>query len=461
MDKDIIDVLMEIVGVENASIDPTELVCYSLDSFAMERGSFPDIVLRPKTTEEVKEILKVANEYVIPVVPRGAGTCLTGGCVPTRGGIVLDLTRMNEVVEVNKEDMTVTAQTGIIFDDLNRELEPNGLFFPPDPASGEVCTIGGMVVENASGMRAVKYGTTSDYLLGMKVVLPDGRVLETGSRSMKTASGYDLVHLFNRSEGTLGVVVEVTLELKPLPMAISAAVAQFPSLEATGRAVSKTITSGVDVAAIELIDSISIQVMNEATDLDLPEVEALLFLEYHGDDQADIDKSMEKFEEIAMTEGCMGIEASNDEKKREAMWAGRRKLFPTLVKMKPAPITTDIVVPLSKISIALKETQKISEEYGLKIATYGHVGDGNIHSLILADLRVKGESERAHQAHHAINRMALSLGGTITGEHGIGIEKREITVEEHGEVGVEIMKKIKKAIDPKGIMNPDKIFEVD
>lgn len=460
MDKEILDRLVGIVGERYASNEPTDLVCYSLDSYAIGKGILPDIVLRPKNTEEVSEIIKIADEHVIPVVPRGAGTCLTGGCVPTRHGIVIDLTRMNNIIDFRKEDMTVTVESGIVFADLNAALKKHGLFFPPDPASGEVCTIGGMVAENASGMRAVKYGTTSDYLLGLKVVLPDGRIAQIGNRAMKTASGYDLVHLFNRSEGTLGVITEITLRLRPLPRVVSAAVASFPSQETAGNTVSKVITTGVDVAAIELIDAISIQVMKEVAGLKLPDAEALLFLELHGEDQHDIDRSLSRFSEIAKTEGCTSIDYSDDEEEMERMWAGRRRLFATLVRLKPAPITTDIVVPLSKISAALSEIRRIGREVDLKIATYGHVGDGNIHSLILADPRVGGEIERAHQAHDAINRMALSLGGTITGEHGIGIEKKKITVEEHGEIGVELMNRIKKCIDPKGIMNPDKVFEV-
>jgi glycolate oxidase len=373
----------------------------------------------------------------------------------------MDLTRMNRVVELNEDNLTVTAETGIIFTKLNEYLRPSGLFFPPDPASGDVCTLGGMVGENASGMRAVKYGTTADYLKALTVVLPDGRVLHTGKGVMKTASGYDLVHLFNRSEGTLGVIAEVTLKLKPIPKQVATAVARFDTVEAAGATVSRTIASGILPAAIELVDRISIEVINETTDLDLDVVAAMLFLELDGEEMCDIERDLDRFTTIATEEGCLGIEMATEAREREQMWAGRKRLYATMVRLKPGPIATDIVIPLSQISTALTKVNEISKKYDLKISTYGHVGDGNIHSLILADLRIPDESHRAHQAHDDLNRMAIDLGGTLTGEHGIGIEKMHLLAEEHDEVGVELMKKIKDAIDPKGIMNPGKLFEVE
>ena len=460
MEEKIISELVDIVGEKNASTDPTDLVCYSLDSFAMDKGILPDIVLRPGTIEEIQGIMKVADRNVIPVVPRGSGSSLTGGCVPTRKGIVMDLTRMNNIINFKKEDMTVTVEPAVINDELNRYLEPYGLFFAPGPASGEICTIGGMVSCNASGMHAVRYGTTSDYILGLKVVLPDGRLLDTGTRTMKTASGYDLVHLFNRSEGTLGIIVEVTLKLESLPKTVSAAIAKFPSMEAAGRAVSKSITSGIDFSAVELLDSIAIKLIRKSMGIDLPDVDTILFIEFHGDDQQYNMKELSKFEKFANSEGCLGIESSTDEEEMRELWTARNELYAALVKLKPAPVITDIVVPLSRIAEALEGIENISKEYNLQIANYGHVGDGNIHSVIMSDFRVPGEHENAHNAHQAINRMSLSLGGSLTGEHGIGLERKELLVEQHEEIGVEIMRRIKKAIDPKGIMNPDKLFEV-
>lgn len=460
MDNQILNRLIEIVGAENASTDPVDLVCYSKDSFAVGKGVFPDVVCRPNSVEEISQIMKIAYEQEIPVVPRGAGTCLTGGCVPLKKGIVLDLTRMNRVTELNVDDLMVTAEAGMIFAKLNEYLSQYGLFFPPDPASGEVCTLGGMAAENASGMRAVKYGITADYLRALKVILPDGRVFKTGKGVMKTASGYDLVHLFNRSEGTLGVIAEITLKLRPIPKNVATAVASFDTIEAAGSTVSRTITSGIVPSAIELIDRIAIEVMNETTDLNLPDVEGMLFLELDGEDMSEINRDLDRFTKIAMEEGCLGIEMATEKDEREQMWAGRRRLYATQVRLKPGPIATDIVVPLSKISIALTRINEISEKHDLRISTYGHVGDGNLHSLILADLRIPEEGHRAHEAHDDINRMAIELGGTITGEHGIGIEKMHLITEEHGEVGVEIMKRIKDAIDPKGIMNPGKLFKV-
>jgi glycolate oxidase len=446
MDNQILNRLFEIVGAENASIDPVDLVCYSKDSFAVGKGVFPDVVCRPNSVEEISQIMKIAYEHEIPVVPRGAGTCLTGGCVPLKKGIVLDLTRMNRVNELNIENLMVRAEAGMIFAKLNEYLSQYGLFFPPDPASGEVCTLGGMVAENASGMRAVKYGITADYLRALTVVLPDGRILKTGRGVMKTASGYDLVHLFNRSEGTLGVIVDITLKLKPLPKNVATAVASFDTIEAAGSTVSRTITSGLVPSAIELIDRIAIEVMNETTDLDLPDVEGMLFLELDGEDMSEINRDLDRFTRIAMEEGCLGIEMATEKDEREQMWAGRRRLYATQVRLKPGPIATRI--------------NEISEKHDLRISTYGHVGDGNLHSLIIADLRIPEESHRSHEAHDDINRMAIELGGTITGEHGIGMEKMHLIAEEHGEIGVEIMKRIKDAIDPKGIMNPGKLFGV-
>ncbi len=460
MDREIIDQLTAIVGADNASTNPVDLVCYSVDCYAIKKGSMPDIVLRPNSVAEVQGIVRMADKHLIPVVPRAGGSCLTGGCVPTRGGIVLDLQRMNRIIEVSKENLTVTVEAGVVFAQLNTYLQRYGLFFPPDPASGEICTIGGMVAANASGMRAVKYGVTGDYIIGLKVVLPDGRLLDMGGGARKSASGYDLIHLFNRSEGTLGVIVEITLKLRSLPRFIMSAVAKFHSPEDAGRTVARTIAAGVIPAAIEILDEVALQVMREEAHLPLPEAAAMLFLEFHGDDRSEAQKALNKFRKIADEEKCAGIEIATDPVEMERMWAARRRLFATFTRLKPSPIATDIVVPLSKIPEAIREIQEIARKNDVKITTYGHAGDGNVHSLLLADLRIPGESDRAHKAHDDINWMALRLGGTITGEHGIGLEKREMTKDEHGEVGVDIMKRIKKAIDPKGIMNPDKIFEV-
>jgi glycolate oxidase len=460
MDKEITDQLINVVGKENASTEPVDLVCYSVDCYAIKKGVMPDVVLRPGSANEVSDILKIANKNLIPVTPRASGSCLTGACVPTRKGIVLDMTRLNRILSVSKEDLMVTTECGVVFADLNAHLRKYGLFFPPDPASGEICTIGGMVAANASGMRAVKYGVTGDYLLGLKVVLPDGRILEVGTKARKSASGYDLVHLFNRSEGTLGVIVEITLKLKAVPRVTLGARAKYSSAEAAGSTVARTIAAGIIPAAIELLDSIALQVMREEAHVDLPPADSMLFLEFDGDDKVELRKALKRFTKIAMEEGCSGIDVAASPTEFETMWMARKRLFATFTRLKPSPIATDIVVPLSKIPTALKAIQEIGKKNDIKISTYGHAGDGNLHSLLMADLRVSGESERAHKAHDEINEMAMQLGGTITGEHGIGLEKKKLTPKEHGAVGVEIMQRIKKALDPNGIMNPDKIFEV-
>ncbi|MDD1764981.1 MAG: FAD-binding protein, partial [Methanomassiliicoccales archaeon] len=371
-----------------------------------------------------------------------------------------DVTRMNRILNVSREDLMVTTECGVVFADLNAHLRKFGLFFPPDPASGEICTIGGMVAANASGMRAVKYGVTGDYLLGLKVVLPDGRILEVGTKARKSASGYDLVHLFNRSEGTLGVIVEITLKLKAVPRVTLGARAKYSSVQAAGSTVAKTIASGVVPAAIELLDSIALQVMREEAHVELPPAEAMLFLEFDGDDRSEVNKALKRFTKIALEEGCDGIDVAKGPTEFETMWMARKRLFATFTRLKPSPIATDIVVPLSGIPAALKAIQDIGNRNDIKISTYGHAGDGNLHSLLLADHRIPGESERAHKAHDEINEMAMQLSGTITGEHGIGLEKKKLLSKEHGLVGVEIMKRIKSALDPNGIMNPDKIFEV-
>jgi glycolate oxidase len=459
MDKEILDQLVDVVGKENASTEPVDLVCYSVDCYAIKKGVMPDIVLRPGNAEEVSGILKIANKFLIPVVPRASGSSLTGACVPTRKGIVMDVTRMNRILNVSREDLMVTTECGVVFADLNAHLRKFGLFFPPDPASGEICTVGGMVAANASGMRAVKYGVTGDYLLGLKVVLPDGRILDVGTKARKSASGYDLVHLFNRSEGTLGVIVEITLKLKAMPRVTLGARAKYSSVQAAGSTVARTIASGVVPAAIELLDSIALQVMREEAHVDLPPAEAMLFLEFDGDDKSEVNRALKRFTRIALEEGCDGIDVAKGPTEFETMWMARKRLFATFTRLKPSPIATDIVVPLSGIPAALKAIQDIGNRNEIKISTYGHAGDGNLHSLLLADHRIPGESERAHKAHDEINEMAMQLSGTITGEHGIGLEKKKLISKEHGLVGVEIMKRIKSALDPNGIMNPDKIFE--
>jgi len=446
--------LIEIVGKDHFTDQLEELVPYSYDaSINVHR---PDGVVWPESTEQVAAIVKLANEYKIPMVPRGAGTSLSGGAIPIQGGIIVDLARMNQILEVSIENRYARVQAGVVCDDLNRELAKHGFTFPPDPASSTVATIGGNVATNAGGIKGAKYGTTRDYVLGLQVVLPTGEIMHTGSYTMKCVSGYDLARLFVGAEGTLGIITEVTLKINPLPRHAMTTVATYAKLEDAGTAIFQTMTSGVLPSVMEILDKVTLQSINENTDLALPEAEAMILAETDGYTWEEVDAQMDVVLRILKKNHPTMIKTAKDEKDRLNLWKARKSSYATLARVSKSFVLDDVTVPISRIPELLVGIQEMAKRHGLVVATYGHAGDGNLHPQILYDEYDPKQVEKMEKLEVDLFRLAVSLKGTLSGEHGIGLSKANYMTLEHDPVEMALMKKIKRTLDPNNIMNPGK-----
>jgi glycolate oxidase len=445
---------MEIVGEENFTDQLEELVPYSYDaSMNVHR---PDAAVWPESAEQVVAIVKFANEHKIPVVPRGAGTSLSGGTVPIKGGVIIDLSRMNRILEVSIENRYARVQAGVVCDDLNRALAKHGFVFPPDPASSTVATIGGNVATNAGGIKGAKYGTTRDYVLGLQVVLPSGEMMHTGSYTMKCVSGYDLAKLFIGAEGTLGVITEVTLKINPLPRYAMTATATYARLEDAGKAIFQTMTSGVLPSVMEILDKVTLKSIKENTDIDLPEAEAMILTETDGYTWEEVDAQMEVVLRVLKQNHPISIKTAKDEKDRLYLWKARKSAYATLARASHSFVLDDVTVPISKIPELLVGIQEIGKRNGMTIATYGHAGDGNLHPQLLYDEYDPKQVESVEKAEEEIFKLAISLNGTLSGEHGIGLSKANYMTLEHDPVEMALMRQIKKTLDPNNIMNPGK-----
>jgi len=437
------------------STEPEDLICYGFDASGLE--SSPSAVVWPKNTEDVVTVMRYAFENSIPVVPRGAGTGMTAGAVPSKGAIILSFEKMNRILEIDSENLNVLCEPGLINGKLQRELECTGLFYPPDPASMNFCTIGGNVAENAGGPRALKYGVTMDYIMEIEAVLPNGEMITTGVRTSKGVVGYDLTRLLVGSEGTLAVFTKIRLKVLPLPEEVVTLLAIFNDLETSGKAVSKIIAAKIIPRTLEFMDREAIRAIENYKPVGLPEnVEAILLIELDGHPAA-ITKEAEKITDICRHLGAE-IEMAEDEDARANLWAARRAVSPALYHINPAKINEDIVVPRSMVPEMLKRLRKLSEESGIKIVNFGHAGDGNIHVNIMVDRKDKEEYQKGINLVEQVFKDALSLGGTISGEHGIGLTKARYIGMEISRKGIEIMESIKKVFDSKNILNPGKIF---
>ncbi|MBL4837207.1 MAG: FAD-binding protein [Kordiimonadaceae bacterium] len=418
-------------------------------------GKSPDAVLFAHTTDDVALAVKICAANTMPIIAYGAGTSLEGQIIPTRGGLTVDMSHMNRVLQVNCADMDVRVEAGITREDLNRHLRDQGLFFPIDP--GANCTLGGMVATRASGTNAVRYGTMREQLLSLKVVTANGDIIETGTRARKSAAGYDLTHLFAGSEGTLGITTEISLRVHGIPEMLSAGVCRFPSLKAAVDTAITTIQMGLPISRIELMDELSIQAVNAHSKTTYPEAPTL-FLEFSGSSLSVADQ-IRSFEEIALDMGGSDIEFANTQEAINALWHARHNILYATKALAPtkSTITTDICVPISELATCMMETRKDIEQSGLLATILGHVGDGNFHTIILVDEENPAEANKATALNVAMVERALKLGGTCTGEHGIGLGKREFLQQEKASA-IPLMQTIKNALDPKGIMNPGKIF---
>jgi len=449
--------IIEIVGPENVFHDRVECLCYSRD-MSVHQG-IPDAVVFPRTTEQVSAIMKIADREKIPVTPRGTGTSVTGAVLPVRGGLLLDLHLMNNILEVNKKDFYARVEPGVICMQLNNVLAREGLMFPPNPGSEAIATIGGMVSTNASGHRAVKYGTTRDYIKGLKVVLADGTVMETGTTAPKTSLGYDLTHLFCASEGTLGIITEATVRLEHRPEYGALAVAIFGDLNGAGDAVTEVITSGIKLAGCEIMDKFSLKVVENVLGRDASKIEALLIMEADGAKEVVI-RDMNRIEEICRKYHVQEFHWTDAPARREEMMRARGRLVPTLSRIKPGnrlvPIAEDLGVPSSRIPETIRRAQAISRKYNVVIATFGHVGDGNVHTTFVSDVRSRDDWDRLKPAVEELVSTAVEMKGTISAEHGTGLSRAPHIARQLGP-GLEVMRKIKEALDPHHILNPGKM----
>ena len=447
--------LIDIVGEENYTDNLIDLISYSKD--ASEYRHRPDAAVWPATAEEISAILKLANKDRFPVVPRGAGTSLAGLAVPEKGGVILDLVRMNKIISVSVTDRLAIVQPGVVYADLERALAPHDFFFPPDPASGTVATLGGNVATNAGGIKGAKYGTTKDYVLALQIVLPDGRVMRTGSKCMKSSSGYDLTKLFVGSEGTLGVVTEITLKINPKPSLSSTAMATFEDLEDAGRAVSEIMHSGILPSALEVVDQQTLIAINQNTDLNLPEVEAILIAETDGHTREETQFQLNKVIEIFKKNNASTVKQAATKEEAEALWTARKSAYAVMSRINNSLAVEDLSVPMSKVPNILKAISDLAKKYDLKIPTVGHAGDGNLHPTISYDGTNPDEVKRVEQASAELFEKVIELGGTLTGEHGIGLAKARFMTMEHDPVAMDVMRSIKKSFDPNNILNPGKM----
>ena len=445
--------LKTIVGPDNLFTSPEELVVYSYDATQLE--SLPWAVARPAVTEEVSKILILANREHFPVIPRGAGTGMSGGSVPVQGGVVLSFERMNHILEINEDDLIAVVEPGVVTGDLQREVESRGLFYPPDPASHQFCTMGGNVAECAGGLRAVKYGVTKDYVLGLEVVLPTGEVIRTGARTAKSVAGYDLTKLMVGSEGTLGIATKIIVKLLPLPESVRTLSAFFSTIENAAVAASSIIANRILPRALELVDQAALRAVESYLKQDLSSgAAAMLIVEVDGPIESTA-RDIGRVEELMTRAGAMRVTRAETEVEREQIWKARRAISPALYTIKPKKVNEDIVVPRSKIPDILRAINEIAKRYDLLIVNLGHAGDGNIHTNIMID---EADAERAEVAVKEIFEATLALGGSISGEHGIGLSKARYLPMELGDAALGVMKKIKCMLDPNDILNPGKIF---
>lgn len=463
--KEIANQLLQMFGKDNVLTDDLDLMYYSYDSSFLTKleRAIPDAVVLPRSTEDVQKVMRFAFVNKIPVTPRGAGTGETGGSAPLSGGIVLDLSVWDEILEVDYQNMQVMVRPGVVHDDLNNHLAQFNLFFPPDPGSSKMCTIGGMVANNASGLRAVKYGCTEQYILGLEVVLPDGRVITTGgmkAKAIKNVSGLNLTKLFVGSEGVLGIVTRVRLRVWPKPKARGIVMAVFDSLDDAPATVLDVYQDGILPSGIEILDSSAIGAVNQfKPEINLPACEAILLFEVDGN-PASVEYEGTRIAELA-GKRARSVEWATEPKRMASLWEGRSVTASAAARVREDGSRIfageDVSIPLNRVAETLRKIRALGQKYGIKIVNYGHIGDGNVHSAPVIDPENPEEVKQVLALVHEIHLLAVELNGSTTGEHGVGAVRRQYAELEHGEA-VNIMKTIKKALDPEGIMNPGKLF---
>jgi glycolate oxidase len=456
MESGLIQKLQDCVGKKYLLTEPEELACYSFDGTG--QTWMPDAVALPDCTGQVAELLKLASRYGFPVVPRGAGSGMTGGSLAVRGGLVLVLSRMNRIIEIDAENMIAVVEPGVITGELQDRLKKQQLMYPPDPASLKFCSIGGNAAECAGGPSAVKYGVTRDYIIGLEVVLPTGEIMQTGVRTEKGVVGYDLTHLFIGSEGTLAVFTRLILRLLPLPEARTTFLLSFTSLAAATGLVAEIMAAGLVPCTLEYMDKTAVGVVRDRMATPPPEnTEALLLVEFDGTRQ-EVEQYAEQFTAFVQQHTRCSLRRAADAGETTELWLARRSISPATLTLRPHKISEDVVVPRSKIPDLVAYTDTMATELELIILTFGHAGDGNIHVNIMVDKSNEQEYSRGRKAREQLFSFVLSLGGTLSGEHGIGTTKSAFLPMELDPTALSVMHRIKQLFDPADILNPGKIF---
>ena len=459
MENNLIEKLEQAVGKAYVLRTPEDLAVYGYDGTFAEGK--PDVVVLPGSTEEVSKVVKIAAETHTPVIARGMGSGLAAATVPFTGGIVLCINRMNKIHEIDTENATVLVDAGVVTADLQAAVEKLDLFYPPDPSSIRHSTIGGNIACNAGGPRCLKYGVTGDYVMGLTVVLADGQILKTGGKPIKDVTGYDLNALFTGSEGTLGIITGALLRLVARPRFAKTALAEFNSMMDASRTVNNIIRAGITPASLELMDQTAIVCIEEAMHLGLnTNVAASIILETDGSDEATVQREIEACARICKESGASSVNLAKNETERAGLWKARRSMSPSLARKAPNKLGEDITVPRSAIPAVVSRLREISSQYGLPIVIFGHAGDGNLHPNILFDKRDPDQWARVEKMVAQVFQASLDLGGTLSGEHGVGVLKRPYLEKALGPVSIAVQRNIKQALDPLNILNPGKVFEM-
>jgi len=456
--NDILTKLRESVGTNNVLTAKEDLIAYSFDGTAAMQ-QLPGCVVFAQTTEQVATILKAANATKTPVVTRGSGTGLSGGSLPCPSCIVLCLVRMNRILELDRANLTMLVEPGVTTLAVAEAAVATGLFYPPDPGSMKISTIGGNVAENSGGLRGLKYGITRNYVMGLEVVLPDGEICWTGNKCVKDVAGYSLRDLFIGSEGTLGIITKVLLRLIPRPATKKTMVATYADMGQAAQTVSDIIAAQIIPCTLEFLDRTTIHCVEDFAKVGLPlDCEALLLMESDGHPAAVVEEAA-KMEELARKNGALEVRVAKDDAEATKLATARRSAFSALARVAPTTILEDATVPRSELSKMIRFVDTVAKKYKLRVGTFGHMGDGNLHPTFLTDERNKEEMHRVEEAFKEIFDEAIRLGGTITGEHGVGLAKKGILPKFAGDAQMRVMRELRRALDPNGVLNPGKMFD--
>ena len=447
----------QIVGRDNLMTDLEDRLVFAFDATAMIKQK-PAAVAAPGSVDEVAALLRLANSRSLPIVPRGAGTGLSGGAIPVAESLVLSTLKLNRILEIDCENLTALVEPGVITADLHAAVEAKGLFYPPDPGSMKICTLGGNVAENAGGLRGLKYGVTRDYVMGLEVVLPNGEIMWTGGKCAKDVAGYDLRQILVGSEGTLGVFTKILVKLLPKPAAKQTMLAAFPSMQTAAATVSAIIANRIIPATLEFLDQVTLRCVEDYAHIGLPtQAGAILLIESDGHPRA-AQEEIELMSRLAEANGAFLVERARDAAHAVELASARRMAFPALARMRPTTVLEDVSVPRSRLPEMVARVQQIALEQELLIGTFGHAGDGNLHPTILLDERNEAEVTRMHRAFAQIVEAALALGGCLTGEHGVGLLKRDFLEKHASPPALAMMRRFRECMDPNQILNPGKIF---